>query len=102
MEALFRLEEIARAARAAGDWELAAYTAGQMRDHDAAYGGTHYALGRVAEQRGDAARASAAYEEALRLWSGADAELPELREARARRDALAPSAPLPAAAAGAR
>jgi len=102
MEALFRLEEIARAARAAGDWELAAYTAGQMRDHDAAYGGTHYALGRVAEQRGDAARASAAYEEALRLWSGADAELPALREARARRDALAPSAPLPAAAAGAR
>ena len=101
-EALFRLEEIARAARAAGDWDLAAYTADQMRDHDAAYGGTHYALGRVAEHRGDAGRARAAYDEAVHLWSGADAELPELREARARREALTRSPALPAAGAGAR
>jgi tetratricopeptide (TPR) repeat protein len=98
-EALFRLEEIARAARAAGDWDLAAYTAEQMADHDAAYGGTHYALGRVAEHAGDAARARAAYGEAVRLWSRADRDLPELADARMRRDALARMAG-PAAAAG--
>ena len=91
-EALFRLEDIARAAREAGDWELSAYTAEQMRDHDAAYGGTHYALGRVAENAGRAAEAQAAYAEAVRLWAGADAELQALRDARARRDRLASAA----------
>jgi tetratricopeptide (TPR) repeat protein len=88
-EALFRLEDIARVAREAGDWPLAAYTAEQMREHDPAYGGTHYALGRVAEQAGRPAEAQAAYGEALRLWAGADAELQALRDARARRDRLA-------------
>ena len=88
-EALFRLEDIARAARDAGDWELAAYTAEQMREHDAAYGGTHYALGRVAEQMGRGAEAQAAYAEAVRLWPHADVELQALRDARARRDRLA-------------
>ena len=87
-EALFRLEDIARAARSAGDWELAAYTAEQMRDHDAAYAGTHYALAMVAENAGDAAKARAGYEEAVRLWGRADPELPELRLARERRDLL--------------
>ena len=80
MEALFRLEDIARAAREADDWELAAYTAEQMRDHDAAYGGTHYALGRVAEHAGRPRRAREAYDEAVRLWSGD----PDLRPAPAR------------------
>jgi tetratricopeptide (TPR) repeat protein len=100
-EALFRLEDIARAAREVGDWELAAYTAAQMQDHDAAYGGTHYALGRVAENAGRRAEAQAEYDQALRLWAGADAELAPLRDARARRQALATAAdssPLPPAA----
>jgi tetratricopeptide (TPR) repeat protein len=88
-EALFRLEEIGRAARRAGDWELAAYTAEQMRDHDPAYAGTHYALGLVAEQAGDARKAGLAFGEAVRLWSKADPDLPDLREARQRREALA-------------
>jgi tetratricopeptide (TPR) repeat protein len=92
MEALFRLEEIARLARVVGDWELAAHTAGQMREHDAAYAGTHYALARVAEHQGDLAGARAAYGEAVRLWSKADPELPELRQARERRQALARAA----------
>jgi tetratricopeptide (TPR) repeat protein len=100
-EALFRLEEIARSAREAGDWELAAYTADQMRDHDPAYGGTHYALGRVAEQAGDGARARAAYDEAVRLWSRADEDLPQLRQARDRRDALAARAAAAAVTPGA-
>jgi tetratricopeptide (TPR) repeat protein len=101
-EALFRLEEIARAARDAGDWELAAYTAEQMRDHDPAYGGTHYALGRVAEQAGNGAQARAAYDEAVRLWRSADPDLPELRQAKARRDALVRAARLPAERTGTR
>ena len=88
-EALFRLEDIARAAREAGDWELAAYTAEQMREHDPAYGGTQYALGRVAEKDGDAADAQAAYDEAVRLWRAERrrrAGRPRCRDARARRD----------------
>jgi tetratricopeptide (TPR) repeat protein len=92
MEALFSLEEIARRAREVGDWELAEYTAGQMRDHDAAYAGTHYALGLVAEHKGDRSAARQAFAEAVRLWAKADSDLPELREARARGAALAPAA----------
>jgi tetratricopeptide (TPR) repeat protein len=44
----FTLEEIARTARDAGDWELAAWTAQQMREHDSAYAGTQDALALVA------------------------------------------------------
>jgi tetratricopeptide (TPR) repeat protein len=83
-EALFRLEAIARAARVAGDWELAAYTAEQMRDHDAAYAGTHYALALVAEKRGEAEAARRAFAAAVDLWRGADPDLPELTDARRR------------------
>jgi tetratricopeptide (TPR) repeat protein len=92
MEALFRLEEIARLAREAGDWELAEHTAGQMREHDAAYAGTHYALGLVAERKGDRAAAREAFAQAVRLWAHADPDLPELHEARARGAALAAAA----------
>jgi tetratricopeptide (TPR) repeat protein len=102
MEALFRLEEIARVARELGDWELATYAAEQMRDHDPAYGGTQYALGLAAERAGDPARARAAYEEAVRLWSKADPDLPDLREARGRRNALAGAAALGTASAPSR
>jgi tetratricopeptide (TPR) repeat protein len=84
MEALFRLEEIARLAREVGDWDLAEYTAGQMREHDGAYAGTHYALGLVAEHKGDQAVARQAFDEAVRLWAKADSDLPELGDARAR------------------
>jgi len=88
-EALFRLEGIGRAARAAGDWELAAFTAGQMREHDAAYAGTHLALGLVAQHEGRAAEAAREMGEAVRLWGHADPDLPELAEARERSRALA-------------
>jgi tetratricopeptide (TPR) repeat protein len=92
MEALFRLEDIARVAREVGDWDLAEYTAEQMREHDAAYAGTHYALGLVAEHEGNRAAAQKAFAEAVRLWAKADSDLPELREARARGAALAAAA----------
>jgi hypothetical protein len=81
-EALFRLEGIGRSARAAGDWELAAYTAGQMREHDDAYGGTHLALGLVAQHEGRTAEAAREMAEAVRLWGHADPDLPELAQAR--------------------
>lgn len=88
MEALFRLDEIARVARSLGEWELAAYTAEQMRQHDPAYAGTHYALALVAEHRGDLAAARQGYAEAVRLWAKADPDLPELRQSRSREAAL--------------
>jgi tetratricopeptide (TPR) repeat protein len=79
MSALFRLEAIARAAREAGDWELADYTARQMLEHDAAYGGSHLAAALVARHRGDAATADASLATAGRCWRDADADLPELK-----------------------
>ncbi|HKX30691.1 MAG TPA: hypothetical protein VJ302_23580 [Blastocatellia bacterium] len=84
IQALFRLEAIARAARNAGHWELAEYTAKQMFDHDASYAGTHYALALVAEQRGDAATARSEFAMAVKLWSRADPDLPELQHARSK------------------
>ncbi|MBI3448665.1 MAG: tetratricopeptide repeat protein [Acidobacteria bacterium] len=89
-QALFRLESIARAARDAGDWELADFTAKQMMEHDPAYAGSHLAAGLVAGHRGDAAAEGRELAEARRLWSGADAGLPELAEIRAKIAAAAP------------
>jgi tetratricopeptide (TPR) repeat protein len=81
-QALFTLEAIARAARAVGDWELAARIARQMVEHDPSYAGSHYALGLVAEHDGDTAAAKAAFTAALERWGKADADLPELLEIR--------------------
>ena len=82
MQALFVLESIARTAREAADWELAERMARQMLEHDAAYAGGHYALGLVAEQRGDAAVAQEQFATAARLWAAADGDLPELQRVR--------------------
>ncbi len=79
-QTLFRLETMARSAREAGDWPLAEYTAQQMLDHDAAYGGSHLALALVLEQRGDAAGAKREMEEAKKFWRDADKDLPELKQ----------------------
>lgn len=87
-QALFQLEALATAARAAGDWELAEALARQMLEHDAAYAGSHYALALVADHKNDRAMALAEYKETEKLWRNADAELPELRQARARLAAL--------------
>ncbi len=82
MQALFVLESIARTAREASDWELAERMARQMLEHDPAYAGGHYALGLVAEQRGDAAASQEAFGTAARLWTAADGDLPELQRVR--------------------
>jgi hypothetical protein len=78
IQALFRLEIIARSAREAGDWELAEYTARQMLEHDTAYGGSHLALALVLEHKGDVGGAARARNEVRRYWSDADPDLPEL------------------------
>ena len=87
-QALFQLEAIASAARAANDWELAETMARQLLEHDAAYAGSHYALALVADHKGDSATAIKEYTEAEKLWRNADADLPELQQARARLAAL--------------
>jgi tetratricopeptide (TPR) repeat protein len=79
-QALFRLEAMARSARAAGDWQLAEYTALQMLDHDAAYGGSHLAVALVLEQQGDTAGEKREMKEARRYWRDADKDLPELKQ----------------------
>ena len=89
MQALFVLESIARTAREAADWELAERMARQMLEHDRAYAGGHYALGLVAQQRGDAALAQEAFATAARLWDRADGDLPGQRRQRLRRDVAA-------------
>ena len=84
MQALFVLESIAYSARQAGDWDLVEFTARQMQDHDKNYAGAHFLLALVAEHRGNATEARAAFAEAEKLWAKADPDLPELRRARGR------------------
>jgi tetratricopeptide (TPR) repeat protein len=77
--ALFTIEEIARTARDVGDWDFAAWAANQMFEHDPNYGGTHLALGLVAEHRGDRAARAKEFALAAKAWSQADANLAELK-----------------------
>jgi tetratricopeptide (TPR) repeat protein len=78
-QGLFRLESMARSAMDAGDWEFAEYVAAQMIDHDAAYGGSHYATARVLQHQGDAAGALREIDAAKRCWKDADRDFPELK-----------------------
>lgn len=78
-QTLFRLEVMARNARDAGDWELAEYTAAQMLDHDAAYGGSHLAMALVLQKKGDAAGAGREFQAAMSGWRDADPDLAELK-----------------------
>jgi tetratricopeptide (TPR) repeat protein len=80
IQSLFRLESIARAARDAGDWDLAEYTAAQMLEHDSAYGGSHLAMALVHQQKGDGAAATNEFEIAKRYWKEADAEVLKMTE----------------------
>ena len=75
IQALFRLEGIARVAREAGDGELAAYTADQMIEHDPAYAGAHVEQAAVARHAGDAALAEREMETARRGWADADPDV---------------------------
>jgi len=81
-QALFRLEAFARTARDVGNWNLAEYTARQMLEHDAAYGGSHLALALVARQRGDTELARTEAAAARNFWRDADRGMKELTELR--------------------
>jgi tetratricopeptide (TPR) repeat protein len=83
-QALFTLEAIARSARAVGDWELAGRIARQMIEHDAFYGGSHYALGLAAEHDEDATTARTELALALKHWAKADPDFPELVDTKKR------------------
>ncbi|HUQ49546.1 MAG TPA: tetratricopeptide repeat protein [Terriglobales bacterium] len=72
MQAIYRLELIARIARENNDWQLAEYTARQMLDHDPHYGGSHYAMGLIEEHKGNHATANDWMAKAKRAWSAAD------------------------------
>lgn len=67
IEALFRVEAVARAAREAGDWELAEAATRRLMEHDPAYAGSHHAAALLAEHRGDREGARKARAEAERL-----------------------------------
>ena len=71
-QTLFTIEAIARAAREVGDWELAAWAARQMFEHDPNYAGTHDALALVADHRGDAQTARAERALVAKYWKNAD------------------------------
>lgn len=85
IQALFRLESIARLARDVEDWDLAEFMARQMLEHDAAYGGSHLALALVADHRKDAVSAAREFASAESYWKDADGDLPELKLVRAKR-----------------
>ena len=87
-ETTFSLDALGRIARDVADWPLASELAGDMQQHDPHYGGTHYALARAAEARGDRSAAAAGYAGAVRGWKDADADLPDLADARRRLAAL--------------
>jgi hypothetical protein len=74
-ETLFTIEALARAARDVGDWELAAWAAGQMREHDPYYAGTHLALALVAAHSGDTKTAAAEQALVEKYWKNADRDV---------------------------
>jgi tetratricopeptide (TPR) repeat protein len=80
MQAIYRLELIARTGRETGDWDLAEFAANQMLDHDKYYGGSQFALALVAEHKGDQSAALGYFAKAKQYWSKADPDLRELAE----------------------
>ena len=81
-QSLFRLEALARSARAVGDWAFAARMAQLMLEHDSNYAGTHLALALVADHDGNTATAAREFAAAVKAWGSADSDLPELKIAR--------------------
>jgi tetratricopeptide (TPR) repeat protein len=92
-ETLFDLEHAAARARDLSEWDLAGDLAKAMRSQAESYGGTAYALGRVAENRGQTAEAVRHYRDAVDSWHEGDADFGGLVDARRRLSALASPAP---------
>jgi len=74
-QALFTIEAIAGAAREVGEWDLAAWTARQLLEHDPNYAGSHLALALVAEHAGDTATARAERTLVATYWKNADPDV---------------------------
>lgn len=80
--ATFELASMARGAREAGDWDLAAYLGRTMTEHNPSYGGGYYAQALVAAHAKDTAAETKLMGLAEKYWAKADADLPELMAAR--------------------
>jgi tetratricopeptide (TPR) repeat protein len=80
-QTLLRLDQLWRLSHALGDNTLVAELARQMEQHDPAYPGTHYALAKVAEQKGDSQAAEKEYQKAIEGWRAADTDFVSLRDA---------------------
>jgi tetratricopeptide (TPR) repeat protein len=79
-QSLFRLEALARSARAVGDWALSARLAQMMLEHDSNYAGTHFALGLVSHHNsGTSATTLREFALAEKAWANADKDLAELK-----------------------
>jgi len=99
MQAIYRLELIARIARENSDWELADHTAKQMLDHDKHYGGSQYVMGLVEEHKGNGAAARQWLSKAKAAWSDADPGFLEPKLQQLKEAANAPDAETPVIAA---
>ena len=83
VQALFAMESIAQASRAAGDVEFAEWAAQQMVEHDPNYAGGHYERGLAARLRGDQTTWQRELASAASLWANADSSLAEMSAIRA-------------------
>jgi len=82
IQGLYELERLNRAARAIGDWQVAAQFANLMIDRAPEYAGAHYAMALSAEHDGDTQRALTESSLAAKAWANADPDLLEMRELR--------------------
>jgi len=82
IQGLYELERLNRAARAIGDWQVAAQFANLMIVRAPEYAGAHYAVALSAQHDGDTQRASTEFSLAATAWAHADPDLPEMRELR--------------------
>ena len=67
---LFMLEFIFSIATQRGDWDLAKLTSAQMQEHAPDYGGTHFALYKIAEHERDWLKAQRELEIVKAAWNG--------------------------------
>src|SRR5262249_21811060 len=79
---LYELERLNRAARAIGDWQVAAQFAHLMIGRAPDYAGAHYAMALSAQHDGDTQQALTEFSLAAKAWAHADPDLPEIRELR--------------------
>jgi len=84
IEGVFFIEAAFDVAMRANQPTLAAKAAAMLMEHDAAYGGSHYAQGLIAERDGNRAAAAKSFQEAASLWKNADSDFKPLVEARKR------------------